>query len=156
MLRAPFSRPPSSGTMSSARDKGVPATSGKASLMRRSLITLISLFMLLTPGARSATAQEATPSAGDLMPYAPAEAARLITLSPDGTMVAGLQKETGALCTFAVPSGETVACADLDEQRIALREDDLRWSPDSQSIIFAEKAFIYLVDGDLWRFEAKT
>lgn len=117
---------------------------------------LLGFMALLVSGAGLATAQEATPSAGDLIPYAPAEAGRLIALSPDGTMVAGLQQETGALCTFAVPSGETIACADLDEQRIALREDDVRWSPDSQSIVFAEKAFIYLVDGDLWRFNAKT
>src|SRR4051812_29283544 len=95
----------------------------------RRLAFAISVLTLLLTSISPVFAQDATPASEKLTPYAPAEAWRLYSLSPDGTMVVGAGKEGQSLCTFAVPSGETIACANLDERDISLREEDIRWSP---------------------------
>ncbi len=122
--------------------------------MRRTISFLICAF-LFCAGEISATAQS-TPVSDGLIPYAPAEATRLYALSPDGTMVIGAGQEDQSLCTFAVPSGETIACANLNERDINLREEDIRWSPNSHEVVFAERAFVYFKDGDIWTFDAQT
>jgi len=55
-----------------------------------------------------------------------------------------------------VPSGETIVCANLNEHDINLREEDIRWSPNSHEVVFAERAFVYFQDGDIWTFDAQT
>ena len=126
------------------------------SRLHHCLAFAISVLALLLTGILPVFAQEATPASEELTPYAPAEATRLYALSPDGTMVIGAGQGDQSLCTFAVPSGETIACADLNEHDINLREEDIRWSPNSHEVVFAERAFVYFRDGDIWTFDAQT
>ena len=126
------------------------------SRLHQRLAFAVSLLALLLIGMSPVLAQDATPASEDFTPYAPAEATRLYALSPDGTMVIGAGQEERSLCTFAVPSGETIACANLNEHDINLREEDIRWSPNSHEVVFAERAFVYFQDGDIWTFDAQT
>src|SRR6476646_1737593 len=98
------------------------------SRLHHRLAFAFSMLALLLTGVSPVFAQESTPASGGLTPYAPAEATRLYALSPNGTMMIGAGQEERSLCTFAVPSGETIACADLNEHDINLREEDIRWS----------------------------
>jgi Tol biopolymer transport system component len=129
---------------------------GTMSRLHHRLAFAISVLALLLTGMAPVFAQDATPASDDLVAYAPAEATRLYALSPDGTMVIGAGQEEQSLCTFAVPSGDTIACANLNERRINLREEDIRWSPNSHEVVFAERAFVYFKDGDIWTFDAQT
>jgi Tol biopolymer transport system component len=129
---------------------------GMMSRLHHRLAFAISALALLLTGLSPVLAQDATPASEDLTPYAPAEATRLYALSPDGTMVIGAGQEEQSLCTFAVPSGDTIACADLNEREINLREEDIRWSPNSHEVVFAEQAFITFRDGDIWTFDVQT
>jgi hypothetical protein len=81
---------------------------------------------------------------------------RVYALSPDGTMVVAAEAGAPELCIFAVPSGEEVACADLDTPDIRPNPADIAWAPDSSGIVFGEMVFIYLQDGDLWHLDARS
>ena len=81
---------------------------------------------------------------------------RVYALSPDGTMVIAAEPGAPELCTFAVPSGEEIACADLETADIALNPADIDWAPDSSGVVFAEMVFTYLQDGDLWFVDAQS
>jgi dipeptidyl aminopeptidase/acylaminoacyl peptidase len=87
-------------------------------------------------------------------PYAAENRPRLLGLSPDGTLVAGLDDDR--LCTFAVPAGTSVACADLSERKLSVDEESIAWAPNSGSLAFSEPAFRYFDDSDIWRFDAAT
>ena len=81
---------------------------------------------------------------------------RLQERSPDGTMIVVIDTGPTTVCTFAIPTGQEIACADLEDRQISMRAEDVAWAPDSRSFVFAEQGLTYLVDGDLWRFEART
>jgi hypothetical protein len=81
---------------------------------------------------------------------------RVYALSPDGTMVVAAEPGAPELCTFAVPSGEEIACADLEGADIRLNPADIDWAPDSSGVVFAEMVFVYLQDGDLWFLDAHS
>jgi hypothetical protein len=87
-------------------------------------------------------------------PFAVQNHPRMLGLAPDGTLVAGL--DGNRLCTFAVPAGTELACADLNPQQIAVDEESIAWAPDSKSLVFSEPAFRDADDSDLWHFDAAT
>jgi dipeptidyl aminopeptidase/acylaminoacyl peptidase len=107
------------------------------------------------PGAFSPALAQNPPSA-TIEPFVTDGEMRILELSPDGSMVAATNTGARILCTYAVPSGEKIACADLDAQKIAFRFEDMAWAPDSSAIVFAEQVFRYFGDGDLWQFDAHS
>jgi hypothetical protein len=110
-------------------------------------------FGLLAPIPTSA--QES--SSVEVTPYGPEHGNwRVYGLSPDGTMVVAAEPGAPELCTFAVPSGEEIACADLEAAEITLNPAEIAWAPDSSGVVFAEMVFTYLRDGDLWFFDAQN
>ncbi len=125
----------------------------------RGLIRFLAFLAVLTP----LLAGGAAPTAGQgASPYEP-PAARILSVSPDGSMVVGTPgMAPTALCTYAVPSGEEIACANLEdgaggqERGINLEMTDISWSPDSSTIAFAENPFTRFLDGDLWIMDALT
>ena len=80
---------------------------------------------------------------------------RIADLSPDGKSMAAYDASS-KLCVYDLATQKERACADLKAKKIALRPDDIVWSPDSTKIAFAERAFEYLKDGDLWVMDAAT
>jgi Tol biopolymer transport system component len=124
--------------------------------MRR-LIRLLALTVMIGPlfaGVAPIAAQEIPPPLTDRFELPAAD--RILSLSPDGTMVVALANGSDSLCTVSVPDGEEIACADLTERRIRLREDDIAWAPDSSGVAFAEETLTQFVDGDLWLMNAAT
>jgi Tol biopolymer transport system component len=108
--------------------------------------------LLLVPGV---AAQQATPEASSPQHYAVGERTRLLELSPSGEFVAGINDDE-ELCTFAVPSGDEIACADVQQQNISVDFESISWAPDSSAFAFTVPAFAYFIDGDIWRFEAQS
>ncbi|MGI8432591.1 MAG: DPP IV N-terminal domain-containing protein, partial [Chthoniobacterales bacterium] len=106
---------------------------------------------LLAPAAASAVS--ATPAANAGTPVTFPN--RIADLSPDGKSMAAYDA-SNKLCVYDVATQKQRACADLKAKKIALRSDDIVWSPDSTKIAFAERAFEYLIDGDLWVMDAAT
>ena len=88
--------------------------------------------------------------------FALPDADRILSLSPDGTMAVAIGGDRDTLCTYTVPAGDEVACADLAEHGIRLRPEDVAWSPDSHTLAFAENALQMFVDGDLWLMDAAS
>ena len=122
----------------------------KQASFRRALAT-IACGLLIVPGV----AAQSTPEASSLQQYATTDGARLLSFSPDGSMVAGLNEDS-ELCAYAVPSGDAIACTDTRSQDIAVDQDSVAWAPDSSSFLFATPAFAYLIDSDIFRFDAET
>lgn len=117
----------------------------------RTALAAVGAGLLIVSGA----AAQSTPEASNLQPFATDDNARLLGFSPNGELVVG-QTEDFELCTYAVPSGAQIACADLESQHIELDRDSIAWAPDSSAFAFASPAFTYLIDSDLWRFDAET
>lgn len=85
------------------------------------------------------------------------DGARIISLSPDGSMLVGRVDSGGPrLCTYDIDTLATIACADLDGLDSGLRIEDVSWSPDSTKIAFAEDAFKIFRDGDIWVMDARS
>lgn len=106
--------------------------------------------LLVLPGFASAQSNE-------IASYAPDDAARLIAISPDGSKVAGSPDLRGdTLCVYSVPEAEEITCADLRSRNIQLNIDDVAWSPDSETVVFAERPMITFIDGDIWTMDAET
>jgi WD40 repeat protein len=71
-----------------------------------------------------------------------------ITLSPDGSAIAGIGVD-GGFCTWSVPDLDpTCAGSDLD-----IDPDSLAWAPDSSAVAFSVLAYRYVIDGDIFIFE---
>ena len=93
----------------------------------------------------------------EITSYVPDGVARLIAVSPDGSKIAGSPDLSGdTLCVYSVPEGDEVSCADLGAKDIRLNIEDLAWSPDSSTVVFAERPLITFVDGDIWTMDAET
>jgi hypothetical protein len=88
------------------------------------------------------------------------DGARLISMSPDGTMLAAVRPmvgyQRGQLCTVDLATLEDRACADLGDLDVGIRLEDVTWSPDSTRLAFTGNAFQTFVDGDLWVMDAAT
>ena len=122
-------------------------------------IPLVLLVSLLASGSISppppASAQEL--SSTEVTPFVTERGDwRVYGLSPDGTMVVAAEPGAPELCTVAVPSGEELACADLEAAEIRLNPADITWAPDSSGVLFAENVLVYLTDGDLWFLDAHS
>ncbi|CAN5386855.1 hypothetical protein BH09CHL1_BH09CHL1_04880 [soil metagenome] len=101
--------------------------------------------------------QLVTAQTADITPYAPDGVERLLLVSPDGTkVVAAKDLQAQTLCVYSVPSGDEISCADLQPQRIRINITDLAWSPDSSTVVFAERPLVLFVDGDIWTMDAAT
>jgi Tol biopolymer transport system component len=101
--------------------------------------------------------QWASAQSSDIESYAPTDATRLLLVSPDGTKVIGTPDLRGdELCVYSVPAAEAIACTDLRARDIQLNITDLAWSPDSSTVVFAERPLITFIDGDLWTMDAAT
>jgi Tol biopolymer transport system component len=128
-------------------------------MMKRLGIALCMVLAVFASGIATISTPAAnvqnTPVAATLQPYSTADGARLYDFSPDGTLVAAMADD-GQLCTYAVPSGEQIACADLQAQDIEVDQDSIAWAPDSSSFVFASPAFVYLIDSDIWQFDAQS
>jgi dipeptidyl aminopeptidase/acylaminoacyl peptidase len=99
---------------------------------------------------------QSTPEASAPL-FAPEGIARLIAMSPDGSMVVGTKElSNDTLCTYSVRTGVVIACADLRAQQILIDFQDAVWSPDSSMIAFAELTWSGYKDGDLWSMNATT
>ena len=121
--------------------------------MRNRFVRLtFALLMLGSPVPAAALAQNSTPAASDTV--AVTFPNRVIDLSPDGKSVVAY--DSSQLCVYDVATQKERTCADLAAKNIKLRPDDVVWSPDSTKIAFAEQAFTFLVDGDLWVMDAAT
>jgi WD40 repeat protein len=71
-----------------------------------------------------------------------------LTLSPDGSFIAGVSVD-GGFCIWSVPDlNPTCAGADLD-----IDPDSLAWAPDSSAIAFSVQAYRLIIDGDIFVFE---
>jgi WD40 repeat protein len=71
-----------------------------------------------------------------------------VTLSPDGSFIAGVSVD-GGFCIWSVPDLDpTCAGADLD-----IDPDSLAWAPDSSAIAFSVQAYRLIIDGDIFVFE---
>lgn len=86
--------------------------------------------------------------------------ARLISMSPDGTMLAAVRPmvgyHRGQLCTIDLTTLVDRACAPLEGLGSGIRLEDVTWSPDSARLAFTANAFQTFVDGDLWVMDAAT
>jgi hypothetical protein len=86
--------------------------------------------------------------------------ARLISMSPDGTMLAAVRPmvgyQRGRLCTIGLATLEDRACAELGDLDVGIRLEDVTWSPDSTRLAFTGNVFQTFVDGDLWVMDAAT
>lgn len=128
-------------------------------MSRRALppLLLAPLLLLLAAPLR---AQDATPEAGGLRvaEVTPVEIpdTRLISLSPDGRLLAATDFGQARLCTYDAVSLAERACADLAPLESGLRIEDVEWSPDSTRLAMAELSFQRFVDGDLWVMDAAT
>jgi dipeptidyl aminopeptidase/acylaminoacyl peptidase len=123
-------------------------------MMRTSFLVLATAFLFCL-SALPVSAQP-TPDANPPL-YAPEGIARLISMSPDGSMVVGTQElSNDTLCTYAVRTGVEIACADLTAQQILIDFQDAVWSPDSSTVAFAELTWSGYKDGDLWSMNATT
>jgi hypothetical protein len=123
-------------------------------MMRTSFLLLATAFLFCL-SALPASAQS-TPEASAPI-FAPEGIARLIAMSPDGSMVVGTKElSNDTLCTYAVRTGMAIACADLTAQQILIDFQDAVWSPDSSTIAFAELTWSGYKDGDLWSMNATT
>lgn len=136
--------------------------SARSSLVPSALVALTALAL---PGA----ALGASPAPSSGAPAVPrlvelrevtVENARLISMSPDGTMLAAVRPmvgyQRGQLCTVDLATLEDRACADLGDLDVGIRLEDVTWSPDSTSLAFTGNAFQTFVDGDLWVMDAAT
>jgi Tol biopolymer transport system component len=81
---------------------------------------------------------------------------RIVALSPDGRSLAVTDDGIDELCVYDVATLARGACASLSPLRSDLRVEDVRWSPDSSRLAFAEQAFREFRDGDLWVMETAT
>jgi hypothetical protein len=88
------------------------------------------------------------------------EDARLLSMSPDGTMLAAVRPavgfQRGQLCTIDLATLTDRACAELGGLDVGIRLEDVTWSPDSSHLAFTGNAFQTFVDGDLWVMDAAT
>jgi hypothetical protein len=128
-------------------------------------LALVAVAGLALPGA--AIGASPAPSSGT--PVVPrlvelreitVEGARLISMSPDGTMLAAVRPmvgyQRGQLCTVDLATLVDRACADLGGLDVGIRLEDVTWSPDSTRLAFTGNAFQTFVDGDLWVMDAAT
>ncbi len=114
-------------------------------------LLLVSLFG--AGGWLAAAAQDA-PTAGPVREFV-VEDGRVIGLSPDGEKYAVYIPNT-ELCVFETATLEQVSCASFENVDISVRQEDIVWSPDSTRLAFAEQAFMFGDDGDLWVMDAQT
>lgn len=119
--------------------------------MKRSLsLGILFASLLLFPHLAFAQSNE-------IATYAPNDVARLLAVAPDGSKVAGSRDLRGdTLCIYSIPEGEELTCADLRARDISLNIEDVAWSPDSSTVVFAERPLITFIDGDLWTMDAAT
>ncbi len=115
--------------------------------------TLLLVSLLGAGGWLAAVAQDA-PTAGPVREFG-VEDGRVVGLSPDGTKYAVYIPNT-ELCVFDAATLEQVSCASFENIRVRVRQDDIVWSPDSTRLAFAEQAFTFGDDGDLWVVDATT
>lgn len=128
-------------------------------------LTLVAAAGLVLPGAATG-ASPAPPSGAPAVPRlvemreVTVDGARLISMSPDGTMLAAVRPmvgyRRGQLCTVDLATLEDRACADLGDLDVGIRLEDVTWSPDSTRLAFTGNAFQTFVDGDLWVMDAAT
>ncbi len=71
-----------------------------------------------------------------------------LTLSPDGSFIAGVSVD-GGFCIWSVPDlHPTCAGSDLD-----IDPDSLAWAPDNSAVAFSVLAYRFIIDGDIFVFE---
>ncbi len=76
---------------------------------------------------------------------------RYASVSPDGTMIARVEKDSICLFTFADGKDNCIAWPKT------LRSPTvLYWSPDSKYIAMHENVFVYLLDSDIWLLDVKA
>lgn len=79
---------------------------------------------------------------------------RILSLSPDGLLVAATSFSQDRLCVYVRETLAEQACADLEPLEAGLMMEDVVWSPDSSKLALAERGFILFRDGDLWMMDA--
>lgn len=83
---------------------------------------------------------------------------RYVSLSPDGTMLAGISGD--AICIFRLASEEETCFPSPDNAPRSLpgREynNPLVWSPDSRYIAFTEELYIFFEESDVWELDITT
>jgi Tol biopolymer transport system component len=126
-----------------------------------SALRLIGLWVMVTGlvgTAGSAVAQEATPACGGGRQIELPDR-RILTYSPDGTMLATYVQDRDKgdqLCIVDVATSKDKVCGDLSGIEAGLREEDVVWSPDSSKLAYSEESFQTFIDGDLWVMDAET
>ncbi len=115
------------------------------------------LIVAMMSAAGAVRAQDATPVPGQ--EHFDLTDRRMLTYSPDGTMLAVLKRvsdEPDQLCIIEMATRDEKVCGDLRDLRSSVREEDVVWSPDSSKLAFGEQSFRTFVDGDLWVMDAQT
>lgn len=122
--------------------------------MKRLLSVAMMLILLFAAGDRLVASAQGAPTAGPVREFV-VEKGRVIGLSPDGTKYAVYIPRT-ELCVYDAATLEQIACASFEDVRVSVRQEDIVWSPDSTRLAFAEQAFMFGDDGDLWVMDATT
>jgi Tol biopolymer transport system component len=125
--------------------------------MKRWIVTVATVLIVslagVNGGPETARAQ-GTPTAGPVQEFF-VEDGRVVGLSPDGSKYAVYIPRT-ELCVSDAATLERITCASFEDIRVRVRLEDIVWSPDSTRLAFAEEAFSYGDDGDLWVMDATT
>jgi WD40 repeat protein len=74
-----------------------------------------------------------------------------LSLSPDGTRIAGLDAVGHAFCVWDVDSLEAVCDGEIPD---VVEPQSVAWSPDSTAVAFSLGAVNHLVDSDIYVFDA--
>jgi hypothetical protein len=98
---------------------------------------------------------QATPVAGDVTGWQVAEVTPLdiagtaVSLSPDGTTIAGFDPDA-RLCFWTVPNLEQT-CADAPPgEPVRIDPDSIAWAPDSSAVAYSVPAYQFFIDGDIY------
>lgn len=123
--------------------------------MKRWMIVTVLMVSLLGAAGWGAPANaQDVPAAGPVQAFE-VEDGDPIGLSPDGTMYAASIART-SLCVYATETQEELTCGSVEHLQAGIRIEDVVWSPDSTRLSFAENAFRYGEDGDLWVMDAAS
>lgn len=110
--------------------------------LRSLALAFILVVTPLLPGAGAQEVAEPIPIDIDGFP---------LSISPDGSRLAGVHADGARVCIWEIPSGEAACDGDIPEP---VEARSVTWAPDSSAFAFSLGAPNRLVDSDIYVFEA--